>query len=146
MPDETRLASVRAQLAGTVASIAGGLASPSLVALPVPPGAFQIPGMPERTRLLRDATVIWRPAGSETVLAGFGREMRLRGPRDSSLHEAARTLREATALPWLGRAGGRARPAFFGGARFVAGGSMRDPAWDPFGGWAFVLPPKGSQA
>lgn len=140
MLDEPRLDSVRAQLAGTFASIAAGLATPSLVTLPVPHGAFQGSEAPDRTRLLRAATVIWRPAGSETVLAGFGREMRLHGPRDSSLHEAARILREATALPRLDTAGGRARPAFFGGARFVAGGSVRDPAWDPFGGWAFVLP------
>lgn len=140
MLDEPRLDSVRAQLAGTFASIAAGLASPSLVTLPVPQSAFQGSEAPDRTRLLRDAAVIWRPAGGDTVLAGFGREMHLHGPRDSSLHEAARAVRATASLPRVDTGGGLARPAFFGGARFVAGGSVRDAAWDPFGGWAFVLP------
>lgn len=140
MLDETPMEFVPPQLAETFASIAAGLTSPSLVTLPIPPGALERVETRERTRLLRMATVVWRPAGSETVLAGFGREMHLRGPRDSSLHDAARVLRETASLPRVDTAAGLARPAFFGGARFVAGGTVRDAAWDAFGGWAFVLP------
>ncbi|MCL4239879.1 MAG: isochorismate synthase [Dehalococcoidia bacterium] len=140
MLDDTRLDLVPAQLAGTFASIARGLTTPSLVSLPLPREALRCVEGTDRERLLRDATVVWRPAGQETVVVGFGRELLLKGPRNSTLADAAAALREATALPRAGEATALAQPAFFGGSRFVAGGTTHDPAWDGFGGWAFTLP------
>lgn len=137
---QTPLDLVRDELSEAFASLAATLDAPSLVSLPVPPALLAQPGSVGLPRVLRQATVAWRPPGETGIIAGFGREIELRGRRESPLQEAALAIREVAQLPRINRVTGPAQPSFFGGGRFVAGGTVHDPAWDGFGGWAFVLP------
>ncbi len=137
---QTPLDLVRHELSGAFASVAASLRAPSLVSLPVSAAALERLDTIDIPKVLRNATVAWRPPGESTILAGFGREVELRGRRESPLHEAALAIREASHRPHMNRVIGPAQPSFFGGGRFVAGGTVHDPAWDGFGGWAFVLP------
>ncbi|HXU24886.1 MAG TPA: isochorismate synthase [Tepidiformaceae bacterium] len=90
-------------------------------------------------RLRTAAAVGWERPASETSLFGFGAAATLAGGRSSTIMDAAICLREATQkVRYSG--GAAARPRFFGGARFYPSGTVRDPAWDAFGGWRFILP------
>lgn len=127
------------RLARDFARIARGLAAPAFVTLPLScdlDRTLQTAGL---AGILRTAGVAWRPAGHDTMVAGYGREMVVQGPRDSTLVDAASVLRGPLALDHIGESAGPTQPAFFGGARFGEGGA-HDSAWDAFGGWRFVLP------
>lgn len=140
MFDETPQDFVAGELTHAFASVARGLSHTTLVSFPLPETALCHLAAPELSALLRRATVAWRPAGQATMLAGFGREVFVQGDRDSTLEDAAAVLRDVLTMPRIDTVEGLTRPAFFGGARFAAGGSRHDPAWDPFGGWGFTLP------
>lgn len=137
---QTPLELVRDELAEAFSLVAATLSAPALVSLPVPEAGLDGARRAGLARILRKASVVWRPPGETTILAGFGQEIALRGARESTMHDAARAVREAARIVQIDRVTAPARPSFFGGGRFVAGGTVHDPAWEGFGGWAFVLP------
>ena len=139
MGSRIRLSLSPESMAPSFAKIASGLHTPSYVSLPLGRDLCKYLENFDLEAVLRSADVAWRTPGQATLLAGFGRESVFHGPRDSTLADAAAALHDPLAMPRAGEAPGLAQPAFFGGARFAAGG-RRDRAWDAFGGWGFVLP------
>lgn len=137
---QTPLDLARDELAEAFSSVAATLTAPALVTLPVPAERLEVVSRAGLARLLRKASIAWRPPGEPTIVAGFGQELVLRGPREATMHDAARAVREAARIGHISPVTGPTQPSFFGGGRFVAGGSVHDPAWDAFGGWTFVLP------
>ena len=114
--------------------------SAAFVALPVPPDLIHPLVAEAGFEGLRAAsTITWEQPSEGVRLFGIGQALRLRGSRDAALADA-RT--ETLAAP-VARAEGldpAARPRFFGGCRFEPNTEPVDPAWEPFGGWQFVLP------
>lgn len=126
-------------LARSFASTAKTLTAPSIISLPLHDAASRFARADNLEGLLREADVVWRPAGKETIFLGFGREVVLKGDRTSSLVDAAKAVAKFRDVPRILESSQLAHPHFFGGARFATGGT-RDAAWDAFGGWQFVLP------
>ena len=92
-------------------------------------------GMP----MLRNAAAVCGASGIGLIAVGLwggsnaGRRTKLHNRRRRDcLRQAARTVRY--------QGGTSARPRFFGGSRFAPSGTVRDSAWDAFGGWRFILP------
>ena len=112
-----------------------GLAS---VALP-PTLLGEAAGWSER-RLRAAASVSWERPAEGVRLFGFGRALDLSSAAGAPLGAAATALREAADGLRAGDVERLSRPRFFGGARFDASAPLRDPAWDDFGAWRFVLP------
>lgn len=122
----------------TFSSIARGLGSPALVTLPLPAAPLRRVRAMSPAELLRNAAVAWRPADSDEVLLGFGREVSVHGRRESTIADAAAAARPWMAMDRISEVPPALQPSFFGGARF--GGDHRDPSWDAFGGWDFTIP------
>lgn len=94
-----------------------------------------LPGLRARAR------VTWEVPAQDEALFGIGLAWRATGACQSSLFEAVPVLRSVAADVAVDAAvSGAARPRFFGGSRFDRAVDGHDAAWDPFGGWQFVLP------
>lgn len=112
----------------------------AFVALPIPADMLHALVREAGLEGLRTAaTITWEQPSEGIRLFGIGEAIRLRGNRDSALAAARAAMLHAPVV----RAAGidpSARPRFFGGCRFEPGVEPVDPAWEPFGGWQFVLP------
>ncbi len=91
-------------------------------------------------QLRAGARVSWEQPAEAVHLFGFGCALDIGSTAGVPLAAAAPALREAAAGLSAGPLDRQARPRLFGGARFDASASRRDPVWDAFGAWRFVLP------
>ncbi len=126
-------------LAARALATRNGSREPALVSVELPPPVLDDlcgRGLPS---LRARAFVTWERPGEDQSLFGLGEALRLRGDRSEDLAAAMPRLRSLAASA-RSETVGDARPRFFGGCRFEAGGEVHDPAWDPFGGWQFILP------
>jgi len=125
------------ELAARLLALCGGRAA--LVSIDLSPETSRALAAQRFESLAARATVLWHRRNESRLMAGFGRALEIRGEPDSTLEAAAleiRTLSSSARAATLELA----RPRLFGGARFTARGSRRDPAWSAFGGWQFVVP------
>ncbi len=126
-------------LAERALSLRNGASGPALVSLPLPAPLLTILRAQGTDGLRALSLVTWERPSEGTSLFGLGEALRLTGPRGEGLDNAMPALRSLAAAA-TSAVEGDARPRFFGGCRFQPGGDVHDPAWDPFGGWQFVLP------
>ena len=130
---------VSGDLIAGFATIARGLPERSIVSLPLSPLTLAPLGSAEPTRLLRDATIVWRPPSDGATTMGFGCAVSLSEGRQSGVADASRAFDRWTRMPRFVDPSVEVEPAFFGGAQFGSS-PVHDGAWDRFGGWRFVLP------
>lgn len=126
-------------IAARALALRNGASQASLVSIPVPPvmlAAFRSLGL---DGLRARSLVTWERPSEGTSLFGLGETIRLSGQRGEGLGAAMPALRSLAAAA-RSAVSGHSRPRFFGGCRFQPGGRADDPAWDPLGGWQFVLP------
>lgn len=119
---------------------AAGARQPVIVSAGLPASVAQRIAGEGQPSLRRRASVAWERPAQGVALYGFGRAVAIRGGRTSPIAAAAEQLRQLAAGARLLDVPRAARPRFFGGGRFTPGGGIDDVAWDPFGGWAFVVP------
>ncbi|MFQ5380790.1 MAG: chorismate-binding protein, partial [Dehalococcoidia bacterium] len=127
-------------MATRLEKLAGGLGRPALITSPLPEQLADRLASQGMESLRRRSTVSWEVPERNLALFGFGIAAECTGPRESPLSEAVDRLREAGAGARSGDVPAIVRPRWFGGGRFVPGGTAHDIAWDPFGGWRFLIP------
>ena len=111
-----------------------------LASVALPPALLGGAARWSERQLRAAAAVSWERPAEGVGLFGFGRALDLASAAGAPLGAAATALREAADGLRAGTVERLARPRFFGGARFDASAPRRDPAWEDFGAWRFVLP------
>ena len=124
---------------GPLAREMAGAGGSALVSAELPEAVVAAMADRGAVALRSTATAVWERPDSGMRMFAFGETLRLTGARDCPIGDAARRLRAVIAdSRHLGSSA--TRPRLFGGARFTPGGAHRDPAWEEFGGWQFLLP------
>ena len=138
--ETARISPVALELADDLLSLRAKVQAPGLVCVDLPPALFGEVAAWNEHQLRAAATVSWEEPGQDIHLFGFGQALALNGSGGDALATAAPAVREAAARVHVGAVASEARPRFFGGARFDPDSPHRDPVWDAFGAWRFVLP------
>ncbi len=128
------------RMAARLEELAGGLERPALVTCALPESFAARLAAEGLVSLRHRSLVSWESPERDLALFGFGVAAECAGGRESPLADAAVAIREAGEGARQGAIEPAARPRWFGGGRFLAGGSAHDIAWDPFGGWRFIVP------
>ena len=138
--ETARISPVVLELADELLGLCAEDPAPSLSSVDLPPALLGGVAAWNEHQLRAAATVTWEEPGQDLHLFGFGEALAVSAGAGEALATAAPALREAAARVHVGAVSPVARPRFFGGARFHPDSPHRDPVWEAFGAWRFVLP------